>query len=201
MNKIILLVLFAGAADAQTTWDYTDANSAFDGSVTIAAALAANGTQTVSLTSFAFNELPNIASPNGITMGGGLQNAGDGLLQITFTTVNNAVTAWNASWYFGTPGTNTPTGEQVTLSNSGDTFLMQTGGVGCMPPYPGAASPCYPISFTGSGGAWSTSPTCAPEMSQDAAALTLLVGGLLVLRGRRISRAPHKSQLAAGAPA
>jgi hypothetical protein len=181
MNKIILLVLFTGAADAQQDWAYTDANANFDGSLTIAQPLAANGTQTVSLTSFNFAGL-SLGSPNGITMDGGLQNAGDGLLQMSFTTVNNAVTAWSANWYFGTPGTNTATSESVTLSNTGDTFLMETGGVGCMPPYPGAASPCYPIAFTGSGGAWAA----APELSQDAAALTLLVGGLLVLRGRRV---------------
>jgi hypothetical protein len=182
MKKIILLVLFAGAADAQQDWSYTDANANFDGTLTIAQPLAVNGVQTVSVTSFDFNGLPNIVSPDGFTMDGGLQNAGDGLLQITFTTANSAVTAWNANWYFGTPGTDTSTGEQVTLSNIGDSFLMQTGGVGCMPPYPGAASPCYPIAFTGSGGAW----VAAPELSQDAAAaLTLLVGGLLVLRGRR----------------
>jgi hypothetical protein len=183
MKKLICLILFAGAADAQTTWDYTDANANFDGFLTIAQPLAANGVQTVSLTSFDFAGL-SLGSPNGITMDGGLQNAGDGLLQMSFTTVNNAVTAWSANWYFGTPGTNTATSEAVTLSNTGDTFLMETGGVGCMPPYPGAASPCYPISFTGSNGAW----TAAPELdsASTAAALTLLIGGLMVLRGRRL---------------
>jgi hypothetical protein len=183
MKTIIFLALFASVADAQQDWSYTDANANFDGSLTIAQPLAANGVQTVSLTSFDFAGL-SLESPNGITMGGGLQNAGDGLLQMSFTTVNNAVTAWSANWYFGTPGTNTATDEQVTLSNTGDTFFMQTGGVGCMPPYPGAPSPCYPISFTGSGGAW----TAAPELdsASTAAALTLLIGGLLVLRGRRV---------------
>ena len=55
MKKLTLLVLFACAASAQQTWDYTDANPAFDGYVTIAQPLAVSGTETVSLTSFAFD--------------------------------------------------------------------------------------------------------------------------------------------------
>jgi hypothetical protein len=179
MKKIILLALFAGAVSAQETWNYTDANSAFDGYVTIAQPLAVNGTETVSLTGFGFNDLL-LGSPNGISMIGGFQNDAPGAPQITFTTDNGAVTAWSANWAFGVPGTNSPTDLTLSLSPSADLYTITPMGYACMPPYPGAASPCHTTTLTGSGGAW----TAAPELSQDAAALTLLVGGLLVLRGR-----------------
>jgi hypothetical protein len=186
MKKIFMLVLFAAAADAQQTWDYTDANSAFDGSVTIAAPLAANGTQTVPVTAINFVELnlEGFDTQYGFVMGGGLEPDSGAAPLIDFTMTNDAVTGWSINWSFDTPGTNTGTYVTATLSPTGDSFYSEVSGAGCQPP-PGLPSPCQPISFTGSGGTWTASPTCAPEMSQDAAALTLLIGGLLVLRGKR----------------
>jgi hypothetical protein len=172
-------LLLGSAAQAQQTWDFTNSNPNFDGYVTIAQPLAANGTQTVSLTGYGFNNLMLDS-----TSIGGLQYAAGGAPQITFTTVNNVVTAWGANWYFDEQGTNSPLEISLSLSPNSDSYTRQQVGAACDS---GPSSLCQLVSYTSSGGAWVDPPASAPEIDPAAAAagLTLLLGGLAVLRGRR----------------
>jgi hypothetical protein len=184
LTILALTLLAAAAADAQQTWTYTDANANFDGSITIAQPLAANGTQIATITALNFTgmDLEGFTTPYGLVMNGGLQ----GTPQIDFTMTKGAVTYWAINWSFDTPGTNTGNNVTVALSPTGDSFYSLVSGFGCQPP-PGLPSPCQPISFSGSGGSWVDPPASAPEIdpASAAAGLTLLLGGLAVLRGSR----------------
>lgn len=178
---ILAALLFTAAAQAQQTWDYSDGNAGFSGDVVLSQALPANGTESV--------------TPSSFSLAYAWLNDGKGTFQsvaaptFQFTTVNGAITAWDVSLNLAELGTNTPTYLNFNLSNQGDSYVSQTIGAGCMPT-PWQANPCPTLTVSSAPGSWVDPPAAgAPELdpSSSASALTLLMGAFLVLRGRRIT--------------
>src|SRR5690348_1106658 len=113
---------------------------------------------------------------------------------LTFTASTNAqgnLTAWsiNAGGNdFGS--TNTPSFATMTIANGGDSFAVGESGFECSPP-PGGLTPCYNVSESNSSpGIWKAEVSSVPEidMASAYAALTVLLGGLAILRGARRRR-------------
>jgi hypothetical protein len=113
---------------------------------------------------------------------------------MTFTVSTNAhgdLTAWNLSAGgndFGS--TNTPSYAAITLTNGGDSFAAGVSGYACAPP-PGGLTSCFDVSESNSvAGSWTTETKSVPEFDTTFlyTALTLLLGSLAVLRGRRPRR-------------
>jgi hypothetical protein len=107
-----------------------------------------------------------------------------------FTTNNvRAITGWNIDLSFTFVGTNSPSGNSIVLGTSGDSYTgFGSTPSGCAPT--GGCSLFIQESNT-TPGVWSVAQK-APEIDPASAAsgLTLLLGGLAVMRGRRASRRP-----------
>jgi hypothetical protein len=101
-----------------------------------------------------------------------------------FTTNNmGAITGWNIDLLFTFLGTNSPSGNSVVLGTSGDIYT----GFGSTPFGCGQSGCSLLIQESNTiAGVWSVAQK-APEIDPASAAsgLTLLYGGLAVLRGRR----------------
>lgn len=110
------------------------------------------------------------------------------------TNASGMITGWSISVVGGIfGGTNSPSSATVTISNSGDSFSTGFSSPSCAAPNGGA---CYSVresntspgsfSVSGSSGGGSGG-AAAPEIDPRSAmsAMTLLLGGLAVLRGRR----------------
>lgn len=113
---------------------------------------------------------------------------------LSFTASTNAqgeLTAWNvnaAGNDFGS--TNTPSFATATITGSGDSFSAGESGFACTPP-PGGLTPCFNVSESNSSpGLWKAEVSSVPEIDETSAyaALTVLLGGLAVLRGARRRR-------------
>lgn len=110
--------------------------------------------------------------------------------EFAFTTdASGTLTAWNVSVDGGIlGGTNSPSWADVSISSSsGDSFSTGFSTPSCGAP-PGVPVPCYDVSESSSAsGYWSSRVAAAPEINTGACAgaLTLLIGCLLALRGRR----------------
>jgi hypothetical protein len=102
------------------------------------------------------------------------------------TNAAGVVTGWNIDVVGGIfVGTNSPSHASVTITNGGDTFSAGFSSPSCSAPNGGS---CYQIrESTSSPGSFSSSGARAPEIDPRSAmsALTLLLGALAVLRGRR----------------
>jgi hypothetical protein len=108
------------------------------------------------------------------------------------TDASGMLTQWNVNvtgGIFG--GTNSPSSASVTLTMAGDTFSAFLSTPSCAAP-PGVTIPCFAISESntaaGQGaGHWRETLTPAPEIDPGMAgsAMTLLAGGLAILRARR----------------
>jgi hypothetical protein len=101
-----------------------------------------------------------------------------------FTTNNmGAITGWNIDLSFTVVGTNSPSGNSVVLGTSGDSYV----GFGSTP-FGCRQNGCSLLiqESNTTPGVWSVAQK-APEIDPASAAsgLTLLLGGLAVLRGRR----------------
>jgi hypothetical protein len=107
------------------------------------------------------------------------------IASFAFSTNNaGAITGWNVDLSFTFIGTNSPSGNTVVLGPSGDTYT----GFGSTPSGCGPPGGCFQLiqeSNTTPGG-WTVAQQ-APEIDPASAAsgLTLLLGGMAVLRGRR----------------
>lgn len=176
------------AVRAQETLDYSE--GIFSGTVMLSAPLPENGTNiAVSPVEWNFQQIGwgagfNYVYPHsGYTLATMAESGGASFL---FSTMNGRITGWDINIDFsGTPGTATPTSLYATISNSGDTFTQQTSGVGCTPP-PGQPDPCLPITATSNNpGSWKAVPELDPSFAIGG--LVMLVGGVTVLRGRRLS--------------
>jgi hypothetical protein len=113
----------------------------------------------------------------------------------TFVFSTNAagvLTGWNINVYGGIfAGTNSPSNAYVSISNAGDAFAAGTSTPSCASPRGG---PCYQIRESNSSpGTFVSSGARAPEIDPRSAmsALTLLLGGLAVLRGRHRDHTPR----------
>lgn len=113
---------------------------------------------------------------------------------LSFAASTNAqgnLTAWsiNAGGNdFGS--TNTPSFATMIIADSGDSFAAGESGFECSPP-PGGLTPCFDVSESNSTpGVWKTEVSSVPEIDQASAyaALTVLLGGLAVLREARRRR-------------
>jgi hypothetical protein len=112
----------------------------------------------------------------------------------TFSTdASGVLTGWNINVIGGIfGGTNSPSSAAFTIGNAGDSFSSGFSTPSCAAP-PGVVVPCYQISESNSApGYWKSSITQAPEIDPASAAngLTLLLGGIAVLRGRCAKLAP-----------
>ena len=101
-----------------------------------------------------------------------------------FTTVNNAVTAWDVAIDVSTPGTAYPINIAFSLNAAaGDSFLeasnRQCNDLGC-------TAPIVFASATGAPGSWVDPPISVPEIEAKGAVGTflLLAMGLAIVRGR-----------------
>jgi hypothetical protein len=118
---------------------------------------------------------------------------------LTLTTLGDTVTGATISLNNYQPRT---TGFELTIGPNGDAyslFVFGGGSYGCLPPGvgdftgnyvgPASASPCTVNVSNPTAGVWSVGPSrvAAPEIDPTSAAsgLTLLLGGLMVLRDRR----------------
>jgi hypothetical protein len=192
---LVTVGLMAGPilANAQTeTLDYSD--GAFSGIVILSAPLPQNGNDiSVSPSEFNFPAMGYGASYNYFCPGCGYALADMsefGGASFQFTTVNGRISAWDIDIdYTGTPGTNTQTSLYATISPLGDSYTQLTFGFACTPP-PGQPSPCQPITVsTSSAGVWTTASVPEIDPASTATGLTLLLGGLVLCRGRRVLRA------------
>jgi hypothetical protein len=188
---LLAVVTMAGsmAANAQTeTLVFSDGS--FSGDVILSAALPRNGHDiSVSPTEFSFP---------GIGWGVGLNticpSCGYSLLDMwetgdatfSFSTRHGHITAWDIDIDFtNTPGTASPTMLYATISNQGVSYTQTSSGLACSAP-PGQPDSCQPATGgTSQRGHWTIER--APEIDPASAAsgLSLLFGGLAVLRGRR----------------
>jgi hypothetical protein len=102
------------------------------------------------------------------------------------TDANGAITGWSIAVIGGIfEGTNTPSFADITIGNAGDTFSTGFSSPSCAAPPP---TPCYTVTESNAvSGSWNTTIAQAPEMDSTSAAgaLTLLLGCIAVLRGRR----------------
>jgi hypothetical protein len=99
-----------------------------------------------------------------------------------FTTNNmGAITGWNVDLSFTFVGTNSPSGNSVVLGTSGDSYA----GFGSTPSGCGPTGGCslFIQESNTTPGVWSVAPEIDPASA--ASGLTLLLGDLAVLRGRR----------------
>ena len=193
MNRKIIGLLTASlmatsvAANATETLVFSDGT--FSGDVILGTPLPRNGTDiSVSPIQFNFPEIgwgvsyDFICPSCGYSLGGAEEFGG---ATLEFSTRHGRITSWDINIdYTGTPGTASETSLYATISNHVDTYTLQQSGVACTAP-PGAPNPCPPIIDTISQrGSWSA--TRAPEIDPASAAsgLTLLLGGLAVMRGR-----------------
>lgn len=104
------------------------------------------------------------------------------------TDASGALTAWDVTINGGTvSGTNSPSWADVSISSSsGDSFSTGFSTPSCAAP-PGVSVPCYEVDESNSAkGYWSSEIQAVPEINEvtAASALTLLLGSLLVWRGR-----------------
>jgi hypothetical protein len=102
-----------------------------------------------------------------------------------FTTNNmGAITGWNIDLSFTFVGTNSPSGNSIVLGTSGDSYT----GFGSTPSgcAPSGGCSLFIQENTTTAGVWSVAQK-APEIDPASAAsgMTLLLGGLAVMRGRR----------------
>lgn len=106
------------------------------------------------------------------------------------TDASGYLTTWGINITAGVfEGTNAPSGTMISIGNSGDSLYSFISMPGCDAP-PGVSVPCYDISESNDApGSWSYSVARAPEFNAGSAAsaLTLLLGTLLILRGRRVA--------------
>jgi len=115
------------------------------------------------------------------------------------TNANGAIIGWSIAISnddFG--ATNSPAYAGLTITNSGDTYAAGEAGVGCSAQYPGSPSTCFQISESNSAaGSWASTIE-APELDSDSAgaAVTLLLGCLIVASGRRNLRGTVADQRA-----
>jgi len=189
LGLVSAALLIGPLAQAQVeTLDYS--NGLFSGTITLDSPLPQNGHDIfVSPSEFSFNQVgygagyDSLCPSCGYTLGGMVENGG---ATFQFSLVHGRVSAWDLSIDFtGTPGTNTQTSLDASISNSGAWFTQQTFGAACEPA-PGQPSPCQPITERSKQpGSWTVK--AAPEIDPGSAiaGLTLLLGGLGVLRGRR----------------
>lgn len=182
-------LLLAPLCFAQQTWDYTgavmvgtssglyigDAPTSIAGDVVLAQALNPNqANQIVTPVSYAFIGLPMLSS----TM---FQS---GLLPtpvFEFSTKNGAITSWDVALY----GSGGAYADVLSVTTKGDSFQSSEYDGPC-----GAEHNCGIYTVSNSvAGAWADPPgksvAQAPELSTNVAALTLLICGVAVLKGRR----------------
>ena len=104
------------------------------------------------------------------------------------TDANGVLTGWSIAVVGGIfQGTNSPSFASVTIGNAGDSFSSGFSSPECAVP-PGVPAPCYTVTESNAApGSWSSTIARAPEIDSASAAgaLTLLLGGIAVLRGRR----------------
>jgi hypothetical protein len=104
------------------------------------------------------------------------------------TDANGVPTAWSINVLGGIlSGTNAPSFASVIIGNSGDSFSTGFSNPSCGAP-PGVPVSCYFVSENNAAaGDWKTTVAKAPEIDPASAAggLTILLGGLAVLGGRR----------------
>jgi hypothetical protein len=146
-----------------------------EGDVTLSAPLAANlNSATVVPVSFSFN--PFLLNTDIY------QHICCGSASFVFSTNNaGAITGWNVDLSLTIAGTNSPSSNTIVLGPSGDTYSGWGSYGSCNNP-----QGCYGglQESNTTPGVWTTQ---APEIDPASAAsgLTLLLGGLAVLRGRR----------------
>ena len=170
---ILLLVSLGFQAHAQQVWNYSDGNALFNSTITLASQLPQNGTVDVTPTSM------NIAGIWGYTVPtiGFLSLAPGGAPTFQFTMTNGQITAFDIGIGFTTPGTNSPTTYDVTISSQGDSYFQQTSGFDCAP------NGCPAISATSTPGTW-VDPRAVPEIDMLVAitGITLLFGCVAILK-------------------
>jgi hypothetical protein len=115
---------------------------------------------------------------------------GDSMSFLFSTDANGVLTGWNIAVVGGIfEGTNAPSFAAITIGNAGDTYSSGFSNPSCNAP-PGVPVDCYTVTESNAAaGFWKATVTQAPEMDPASAAsgLTLLLGGLAVLRSRRKS--------------
>jgi len=202
---LLLLYIWSSPGRAQEQdWTYTGqvmsggqttnaATDIIDASLVLAAPLNPNAAnQIVTPLSWTFSE-PGLSSSLDTPYGGPSAT-------FEFNTVNGQITSWSVEANSNSPPSAEYVNSQVFLSNAGDTFIGQASFVGVNPAY---CSQCYVADETSStAGVWVDPPSAAPapEISGAGAiaGITLLVGMLLVLRGRRRNpEAPAQWQMQA----
>jgi hypothetical protein len=157
------------------TWNYSDGDPDFNAVIVLAAPLPQNGTVDVTPLTVNFAPVQGVTQDGTMFYTPGFEPTVAPVYQ--FTTVGGQITAFDVSLTMGTPGTNTPTYLTYTLSSQGDSYTEQSYGYDC----PAVGCPTY--SATSVPGTWTDPPASVPELSQDLAAVLVLVGLLAVLRG------------------
>ena len=113
---------------------------------------------------------------------------GDSMSFLFSTDAKGAITGWSIAVIGGIfEGTNSPSFADITIGNAGDTFSTGFSSPECAVP-PGVPAPCYTVTESNAApGSWNTSIARAPEIDSTSAAgaLTLLLGCIAVLRGRK----------------
>ena len=133
------------------------------------------------------------SSPNGVFLKSNSPFPGPGdVATFRFSTdASGMLTGWNIFVSGGlSAGTTGQSSAAVTINNAGDSFFSSTSSPSCSLPQPNSA--CFTLQQGNSAaGAWATSFAKAPEIDPASATtgLTLLLGGVAVLLGRRTEKA------------
>jgi hypothetical protein len=158
---------------------------AFSGSIVLNSPLGANlNDATIVPMSWSFN------SPLGeLSSTFAAQQPDDSGATFEFSTVKGKISGWSIDLFGGIDeGTNSPSYETGSIGLGGDSYSGGFSSPSCNAP-PGVPTPCFAVAFANSKpGAWTASVN-VPELDPAslAGSLTLLLGGLAVLRGRRVS--------------
>jgi hypothetical protein len=186
---VALTVAAPIAATAQVTYDYEGATftnqtvvgtsaftaiAALDGDVILSAPLAQNGTTNVVPLYWGFNAANgNLSSTWASEAEPEVSSS-----SFSFTTVNGVITAWSMNMISGGgPGSNADW--SVTSSASGDSYLYENWS------FCGVGNCALISEQSTTSGRWTAVYTPEIDPSSAASSLTLLLGILVVLRGRR----------------
>ena len=115
-------------------------------------------------------------------------DSGDSMSFLFSTDANGVLTGWNIAVVGGIfDSTSGKSFAAITITNAGDSFSSGFSNPLCGAP-PGVPVDCYTVTESNAAaGFWKATVTQAPEMdpASTASGLTLLLGGLAVLRSRR----------------
>jgi hypothetical protein len=184
----LMAALLATAAHAQVMYDYSGYPTAVMPSGSVTPAISGDIVLAAALNP---NELNQIVTPLSYSFADMLSSNFEaaepyGSASFSFSTNQGQVVGWNVNLYgWSGPGSDSFASELASITSSGDTYTYTQVSSSCSIQQPDG---CFTITSSNTTpGSWVDPPLSTPElhMSGSIELITLLVGLLAVLRGRR----------------